>query len=324
MRPMIDQARLEAISLRERPLAQRVVAWLFLTPNYHFPGRRTRIVLEGEEHLPKGGAILVMNHTDRYNYWPFQYELYRRGLGYTATWVKGKYYENPAIAWFMDATNNIPLPSKGYVLTKDFQMAKGRAPTEAEYDALKRLADGELDEAGAGQAGGAEVAAFLARAWPEGSWAADLEARFSRMMRRVVELNQQALDKGLYLLIFPQGTRSRHLTRGHTGAAQVILQTGAPVVPIGCNGSDQLYPRNSPVSRGGTVTYRIGRPLTRDGELARFRIDEPFTPFTREAERHHATFRALTDVLMDRINALLDPPYQYAEGEGARGAARFL
>ena len=35
--------------------------------------------------------------------------------------------------------------------------------------------------------------------------------------------------------------------------------------------------------------------------------------------------RGLTDLMMDRINGLLDPPYRYAQGgEEARGAARFL
>ena len=34
----------------------------------------------------------------------------RESLGYTATWVKGKYYENKFMGALMDAMNNIPLP----------------------------------------------------------------------------------------------------------------------------------------------------------------------------------------------------------------------
>lgn len=37
--------------------------------------------------------------------------------------VKGKYYENPFIAAFMDSMNNIPLPSRGYVITTRFREA---------------------------------------------------------------------------------------------------------------------------------------------------------------------------------------------------------
>lgn len=330
---MLDLRRLQAIRLNPRPLFQRAVGWLFLGPNYSWPLSPTRITLEGEEQLPRGGAILVMNHTDRYNYWPFQYALWRRGLGYTATWVKGKYYENALLARFMDAGNNIPIPSKGYVISKDFLAHAGRLPEPAEYAALRRVADGKL---GPGEEMPPAVAALLAGGpaggFPAPDYLASLEGRFSAMMARVVEINQEALQMGLHLLIFPEGTRQLRLGRGHTGAAQIALYTGAPVVPIGCNGSDRCYPKDSPLSRGGAITYRVGAPLRPEAELRPFRdavAGRPFVPFTASAEAHGATFRAMTDLMMDRINALLDPPYQRdpeasgpgGEGEGAR---RFL
>lgn len=326
---MIDLARLERITLSPRPLGQRVVGALLIGVNYRIPGRRTHVVIEGRERIPVGGgAIFVMNHTDRYNYWPFQYALWKQGIGFTATWVKGKYYENPVLGWFMDACNNIPLPSKGYVLTKDFQRAMGRLPHDDEYAALKQFVDGQLDPAAARARGGEGAAAFLACRFddsPTGSYLDSLERRYDAMMRRVVELSRQALALGLDLLIFPQGTRSIRLTAGHPGAAQLALATGAPVLPVGCNGSDKLYPGNSPWSGGGTVVYRVGEPLTAEGELARFRIPTPFVPFTREAEAHAFTFRAVTELFMERINELLDPPYRFAEGEGGtRGAHRFV
>lgn len=322
---MIDQKRLDAIRLSPKPRGQRLVGWLFLTPNYRLPFWRTNIIFEGAENLNRlGGNVIVMNHTDRYNYWPFQYELWRRGYGYTATWVKGKYYENHWLGWFMDAMNNIPVPSKGYVISKDFALTMERAPTETEYEVLKRYADGAIDEATAAMLGGVDVGRFLNRPWPGGAYADDVETRFSAMMQRVVEINRQAVKMGLNLLIFPQGTRTKRLTRGHTGAAQMILDTGAPVIPVGCNGSDRCYPGNSPWSRGGTIVYRIGKPLVPGDELRDFVVTEPFVPFTRSAEKHQETFRQLTDYLMDRINDLLDPEYRYGEEQLATGAARFL
>ncbi|MSP58881.1 MAG: 1-acyl-sn-glycerol-3-phosphate acyltransferase [Myxococcales bacterium] len=193
-------------------------------------------------------------------------------------------------------------------------------PSDLEYGFLKRLCDGAIDEQAARKDGGEGIAALLG----SGFTAAALEARFKAMMRRVVAINREGLAMGLNLLIFPQGTRSIRLTRGHTGAAQVALHTGAPVIPIGCNGSDQLYPGNSPWSRSGTVRYRIGEPLTVDNALRPFAIDQPFTPFTRDAERHEPTFRKLTDLLMDRIDALLDPPYRYGDVTEGKGASRFV
>ncbi len=328
---MIDQARLDAIHLHNRPLLQRIFGWLLLTPNYRFPLSPTRIHLEGTEHIPRGGgAVFVMNHTDRYNYWPFQYALWRQGLGYTATWVKGKYYENSFLGWFMDAANNIPIPSKGYVMIKDFAALHGRVPSDPEYAALKLAIHGGPEDT-ARKEGGPAVAALLDRSWPDTptcTYAASLEARFLRMMQRVVEINREALAMGLNLLIFPQGTRSIPLTRGHIGAAQIILHTGAPVVPIGCSGSDRCYPGNLPFSHGGQITYRIGQPLTHDKELAPFLPPGPFVPFTASAEPYHDHFQRLTDLLMDRINHLVDPPYRYGGQVGVtpaeRGAKRFV
>src|SRR5262245_45752327 len=119
---MLDLARLERLRLRRRPVAQILIAQLILRLDYTLP-RRTHIELSGYENLPRDrGVILAMNHTDRYNYWPLQYQLYRQGFArFTATWVKGKYYENRLMGGFMDRTNNIPLPSRGFLITTEFR-----------------------------------------------------------------------------------------------------------------------------------------------------------------------------------------------------------
>ena len=145
------------------------------------------------------------------------------------------------------------------------------------------------------------------------------------MMARVTELNRQALALGLNLLVFPQGTRSRVLTPGHTGAAQMALHLGAPIIPVGCSGSDRCYPGTSPLSRGGEITYRIGKPLLPEGELRDLRIEEPFVPFTESAERHEPAFRKVTELMMSRINELVEPPYQFQQGASLQqGARRFV
>ena len=287
--------------------------------DYRFP-RRTEIVLEGTEHLAPGRSyILAMNHTDRYNYWPFQYQLYRQGIGFTATWVKGKYYENKFVGAFLDSMNNIPLPSRGYVITTRFRDAAGRVPTNEEYRELRGLADGSVEEAGpALESAIGDMKAFLR----------DFADVFDRMIEQVVRLNRQALDFGQHLLVFPQGTRSVRLSRGHIGVAQVAQHMGVDIVPVGCNGSNRVYPGNNPFANGGRIVYRIGEPLPLDGpELARFRVTEPFRPFTLEAGAHRDAFQGMTDVVMDRINALLDPEYQYAaeqESDGVQGLDRFI
>ncbi len=315
---MLDLARLERVKLRRIPWGQRFMAEI-LRLDYAFP-RKTEIVLEGTENLAPGKSyVLAMNHTDRYNYWPFQYQLYRQRLGYTATWVKGKYYENAAMGAFMDAMNNIPLPSRGYVISTEFRRVAGRAPDGDEYRALRDLADGKTEEA---------PEALVAAVGDLKGFLRDFSALFERMIEEVMRLNRLALEFGQHLLVFPQGTRSIHLSRGHIGVAQVAQHLGVDVVPVGCNGSDKVYPGNSPFASGGRIVYRIGRPLALEGpELGAHRVSEAFHPFTLEAGIHREKFQAMTDVVMDHINELLDPEYQYSEdrsSDGVEGMNRFL
>jgi len=76
---MLDLARLQRLKLSRRPRSQRFFGTL-LGLNYHWlPG--VELVLEGSERLPDPPVIFAMNHTDRYNYFPFQYEIASRRPG---------------------------------------------------------------------------------------------------------------------------------------------------------------------------------------------------------------------------------------------------
>ncbi|MEZ4370770.1 MAG: 1-acyl-sn-glycerol-3-phosphate acyltransferase [Polyangiaceae bacterium] len=332
---MLDLPRIESIRLKARPRIQRVVAWSVLFPNYALPPR-VKIRLEHIDRLPQEPVIFAMNHTDRYNYWPFQYQLYRQFNRFTATWVKGKYYENTFVGRFMELTNNIPTVSRGYLITKDFMLALGRKPSDDEYETLRKWVDSaSLDPA-------AECdSARLPRELLEQprntlgldfdpsnqSYAAYINALFLRMMQRFNQLNRETFEKGLDLLVFPQGTRSIRLSKGHIGLTQIALKFKKTIVPVGCNGSDRLYPGGSPLAKGGEVVYRFGDPIPYS-ELADFHIDEDYEPFTAEAEhRYRNRFQGAVDIVMDRINDLLDPEYQYSEDkrpEGVSGAKRFV
>ncbi len=329
---MIDLDRLNRLRLHRRPFGQIAYANLVLSWDYRLP-RKTDIVMDGLENLPRDRSVfLAMNHTDRYNYWPAQYAMYRRGYPFTATWVKGKYYDHGPTAAFLDSTNNIPLPSRGYVLVTDFRQRFGRKPAEAEYRFLRDLCDGALEPEAADVAAQSEAV----RAWIGtcGGSAAGFvlwfEARFAPLLGHVIRLNRQAIvELGINVLVFPQGTRSIRLARGHTGLVQVAHHLGAAIVPVGCNGSDKAYPGGSPFSKGGRVVYRFGKPLEPDGpELGQHRVTTAYVPLSRAAsEAHGAQFRAATDVVMAHINALLDPEYQAApdqQSDGVRGMDRFL
>lgn len=317
----IDLDLMRGIRLSAAPKFQIFLAHTFLRVVFNVP-TKTEIVIEGLENIPREPVFYAMNHTDKYNYWPFQYQLWQRLSRFTATWVKGKYFESKLLSLFLVATNNIPLPSRGYVISTEFRRAEKRPPDAAEYRVLRDLADGvRADAAGASDS----VKRFL-----DGGGLARFEESFRLMMKAVERITGDALNRlKLDVIIFPQGTRSIRLSKGHTGLAQVAQALGKTIVPIGCSGSDKLYPGGSPWPKGGRVVYRIGTPLPVDGpDLAPFRVTAPFEPLVPEANKAHgAKFRAITDVVMARINALVDPPYQYAEGsssDGVKEMERFL
>ncbi len=336
---MLDLNRLERISLTAKPIGQKAVAALLLAPNYELPPR-VKIDIEGFDKVPDEPVIYAMNHTDRYNYWPFQYRLWRSFGRFTSTWVKGKYYENEWLGKFMEMTNNIPTVSRGYLIARDFKAVCDRPPTGEEYRALRTAVDVDagVKEAPDGMVDPAEVVPravlerprnVLGRRYAPGreSYTTYINELFRTMMRRFVELNEEAFEEGLDLLVFPQGTRSVRLSRGRIGLSQMALYLKRPVVPVGCNGSDKVYPGNSPLGRPGHIVYRIGEPL-RYEEMSEFHIDEDFEPFTAAAEnKHRDQFQGYVDVVMDRINGLVDPQYRFAEdlsSDGVAGSRRFL
>jgi 1-acyl-sn-glycerol-3-phosphate acyltransferase len=323
---VLDLDRLRRIHPRQPPYGQWLVANLGMTWDYRLP-RRTHIEVEGLDRLPRDRRVfLAMNHTDRYNYWPLQYALYRRGHGFTATWVKGKYYENNVLGWFMDQTTNIPLPSRGYVLTTEFRKATGRAPSEDEYRALRDATEGTLQ---AGAPVPDAVARYFASQGGAAAFASSFGRLFDEMSAEVIRITREALEHDYHVLVFPQGTRSKRLSRGHTGLVQAAMALGVDIVPIGCNGSDRAYPGSSPFSKGGRITYRVGEVLRIDGpELGPHRVHERFEALTDVASAaHEARFRAATDIVMDRIDGLLDEEYRFGAeqaSDGVKGVRRFV
>ncbi len=335
---MLDLDRIRRIRLSAIPRFQKVVARVLLMPNYHLPPR-VHIEFEGHEQLPDEPVLIAMNHTDRYNYWPLQYKLWRRLGRFTAAWVKGKYYEHPLMARFMELVNSIPTVSRGYLIARDFKSTLQRRPSDDEYQAARGWVDEQAE-----QLDGTELPApegtlpdailhqprdLLGHAFEPAreTYAQAVNALFRKMMRRFVELNAEARALGLDTVVFPEGTRSIRLSRGRIGLAQIALSQRATVVPVGCSGCDKLYPGGSPWAKGGTVTYRFGAPL-RHEDLADYHVDGPFEPFTPEAEiTHRERFQGLVDLVMERIDGLLDEPYRFAadlQSEGVAGSRRFV
>ena len=72
---MVDLKFMKKINLKTHPRFQAFVGRTFLGPNYKLFAK-VNIELENIENIPKDETVIfAMNHTDRFNYWPFQYQM---------------------------------------------------------------------------------------------------------------------------------------------------------------------------------------------------------------------------------------------------------
>ena len=314
----IDFNHLRKLSLKTFPWGQIITATSFLMPNYNVFSR-VKIEIEGTENIPTDDTVIfAMNHTDRYNYWPFQYKLWRmrRGFPKTTTWVKGDYYKNPLLAKFFNWTNNIPVPSRGYLISEDFHRIVKEKITRFEYRVLRDIVEGKKKARDIGDEVTENIKKVLE--YPrtlfndiEIPYAEYVEGCYRHLMAKVADVNLQALfAKRLNVIIFPEGTRSVRLGTGKTGIAHLALKSNKRVIPVGCNGSDKIYPGNFPWAKSGKITYRVGKPIDPVAVIGR-PIDKEFVPFSKEAEQHFkAEMHKFAAHVMEEINLLLDDEYK--------------
>ncbi len=91
-----------------------------------------------------------------------------------------------------------------------------------------------------------------------------------KALKQVIEQGIDRLNSGLWLVIFPEGTRVAPGTTGqyHIGGAMLAQKSGYPVVPIAHN-SGEFWARRSIVKKPGTVTFSIGPAIDPRGKSAK-------------------------------------------------------
>lgn len=104
-----------------------------------------------------------------------------------------------------------------------------------------------------------------------------------RALRQVIEQGTERLRAGIWVVIFPEGTRYRHGTVGpfNPGGAMLAKQSGFPVLPMAHN-AGQFWPGGSLVIRPGTVHVRIGAPIE-TAELSVKEINRTAEEWIRDA-----------------------------------------
>jgi 1-acyl-sn-glycerol-3-phosphate acyltransferase len=99
----------------------------------------------------------------------------------------------------------------------------------------------------------------------------------AKAFAKVVEQGQALLAKGVWVIMFPEGTRIPRGQRGSykSGGARLAIATGAPVIPVAVT-SAKCWPRKAFIKYPGVVDVSIGKPIPTQGRDA----DE----LTREVE----------------------------------------
>lgn len=83
---------------------------------------------------------------------------------------------------------------------------------------------------------------------------------------KVVEQGKRLLDKGTWVIMFPEGTRTARGQQGvyKTGGTRLAIETGAPVVPVAVT-SAKCWPKKAFIKTPGIVDISIGKPISSVG-----------------------------------------------------------
>jgi 1-acyl-sn-glycerol-3-phosphate acyltransferase len=86
---------------------------------------------------------------------------------------------------------------------------------------------------------------------------------------KVAEQGEVLMDRGKWVIMFPEGTRTERGGKGEykTGAARLAVATGACVIPVAVT-SGRCWPRRSFFFIPGVIDVSIGEPVSAEGREA--------------------------------------------------------
>jgi 1-acyl-sn-glycerol-3-phosphate acyltransferase len=110
---------------------------------------------------------------------------------------------------------------------------------------------------------GTGIKGALMRGWFNGIGMVPVDRDDTKAAIASLDTALEVLGRGEAFGIYPEGTRSRdgRLYRGRTGVAHLALTSGAPVVPVGVQGTQDIQPVGTTIPRLARVTIRFGAPI---------------------------------------------------------------
>ena len=90
-----------------------------------------------------------------------------------------------------------------------------------------------------------------------------------KALRQVIEQGIDRLKRGLWLVIFPEGTRTAPGQHGRyaIGGAMLAEKSGATVVPV-CHNAGEFWPKQGFLKHPGVITLVVGEPFAAAGMKA--------------------------------------------------------
>ena len=88
----------------------------------------------------------------------------------------------------------------------------------------------------------------------------------TQAFNKVVEQGKRLMAQGVWVIMFPEGTRIARGQKGvyKPGGTRLAIETGAPVIPVAVT-SAKCWPRKAFVKKPGIVDISIGKPISSAG-----------------------------------------------------------
>ena len=88
----------------------------------------------------------------------------------------------------------------------------------------------------------------------------------AQAFNKVVEQGKRLMAQGVWVIMFPEGTRKPRGQKGvyKSGGTRLAIDTGAPVIPVAVT-SAKCWPRKAFVKKPGIVDISIGKPIPSAG-----------------------------------------------------------
>jgi 1-acyl-sn-glycerol-3-phosphate acyltransferase len=94
-------------------------------------------------------------------------------------------------------------------------------------------------------------------------------------IKQLITQGRKRLEEGLWIVIFPEGTRvpAGQIGQYRIGGAILAEQTGYPIIPVAHN-AGEYWPRRSFIKQPGVIQVRVGPAIQTEGKSAQQILDE--------------------------------------------------